>query len=99
MPRNFCKCDFELPTTRAKWLIFQGNTAMLSKIALTTAIVLGTASGVVAATKHHGPAVHAQMSASALNANAKATSDWTDDPPGSAFQNAGYRSALGYPPR
>ena len=44
-----------------------------TKIALSVAIVLGTASGAFAATKHHGhkaPVVQGQVSASAYNANA-----------------------------
>jgi len=51
---------------------------MISKIALSVAIVLGTASGVLAATKnsahrHHGPVVESQMPAGAYGAYGSAT--------------------------
>jgi hypothetical protein len=79
-----------------------------SKIVLSIAIVLGTASGAFAATKHHGhkgPAAYAPVSASAFGANASASGNngraaqgLTDDPPGSAFQDAGYHMSLGLAP-
>jgi hypothetical protein len=82
-----------------------------TRIALSIAIVLATVSGAFAATKHHGhkgPAVHGTVSVSAsafgANASVKGNYGWmapglTDDPPGAAFQDAGFRSSLGLPPK
>jgi hypothetical protein len=75
-----------------------------TKIALSIAIVLGTASGAFAATKHHrhtAPVANGSVSASAYGANASIAGHAVraDDPPGSAFQDAGFRAELGYPPR
>jgi hypothetical protein len=79
-----------------------------TKIAISVAIVLGTASGAFATTKHHGhknPAAYATVSTSAFSANAsvngnngRAEQGLADDPPGSAFQDAGYHMSLGLPP-
>jgi hypothetical protein len=79
-----------------------------TKIALSLAIVVGTAFGAFAATRHahKGAAAYAPVPASAFSANAlvkgnngRAAFGLTDDPPGSVFQGQGYRSSLGYPPR
>jgi hypothetical protein len=50
-----------------------GDTIMLTTIALSLVIVLAAASGAFAETKHHGhkgPAIHVLVSASALSDNA-----------------------------
>jgi hypothetical protein len=88
----------------------RGDTTMFNKtkIVLLSAIVFSTASGAFAATKHARKVVAADapVSASAFGANAlvkgnngRAAPGLTDDPPGSRFQDEGYRSSLGESPR